>query len=167
MPSRLLNMAGPGSPDVVLHAALPADEETPAVPRPGSFPSSLDARYYDSENDVVDGLRRTLAKARMGLRLYVAGPETFLWMVTNLAYGFGVAREQVRRELIGSAARRVYCVHCRTIFDGARTSLEACPGCGRTLLVRDHFSRALGAYMGVQADAEEPGALPGEVEAFA
>jgi len=41
-----------------------------------------------------------------------------------------------------------------------------CAGCGRHLLVRDHFSRRLAAYMGVMADAEAPGELPPIQEVF-
>jgi dimethylamine monooxygenase subunit C len=36
----------------------------------------------------------------------------------------------------------------------------SCAGCARWLLVRDHYSRRLAAYMGVMVDAEAPGALP-------
>jgi dimethylamine monooxygenase subunit C len=34
------------------------------------------------------------------------------------------------------------------------------------LLVRDHFSRRLGAFMGVKVDAEEPGLHPETVELY-
>ena len=39
----------------------------------------------------------------------------------------------------------------------------ACGGCRRSLFVRDHFSRHLGAYMGFQIDAEAPGQVPDAV----
>ena len=39
-----------------------------------------------------------------------------------------------------------------------------CPGCGRALFVRDHFSRRLGAFQGVCIDAETPGEVPEPVE---
>jgi dimethylamine monooxygenase subunit C len=38
--------------------------------------------------------------------------------------------------------------------------------CSRWLLVRDHYSRRLAAYMGVMVDAEVPGVLPPLVEVF-
>ncbi len=61
---------------------------------------------------------------------------------------------------MGSLARRVYCVHCRTATEDVRTNIVRCTGCERWLLVRDHYSRRLAAYMGVMADAEAPGELP-------
>ena len=36
----------------------------------------------------------------------------------------------------------------------------ACSHCGVKLTVRDHYSRRLGAFMGVCVDAEAPGVLP-------
>ena len=51
-------------------------------------------------------------------------------------------------------------VHCRTITRGVHTNIVSCSGCGRSLFVRDHFSRRLGAYMGFQIDAEVPGEVP-------
>ena len=42
----------------------------------------------------------------------------------------------------------------------AHHNIVTCTGCQRQLFVRDHFSRRLGAYMGLMVDAEEPGILP-------
>jgi ribosome maturation factor RimP len=39
-----------------------------------------------------------------------------------------------------------------------------CAGCKRPLLVRDHFSRFLGAYVGVQINAEDPTEEPATKE---
>jgi hypothetical protein len=47
-----------------------------------------------------------------------------------------------------------------------RTNIVRCVGCERWLLVRDHYSRRLAAYMGVMADAEVPGELPPLAEVF-
>jgi hypothetical protein len=47
-----------------------------------------------------------------------------------------------------------------------RTNIHPCPGCGRRLFVRDHFSRHLAAYMGIQVDAETPGVIPPVEETY-
>ncbi|HQU42797.1 MAG TPA: dimethylamine monooxygenase subunit DmmA family protein [Pirellulales bacterium] len=73
----------------------------------------------------------------------------------------------MQREHCGSAARRVYRIHCKTSHENVKTNLVPCTGCGRQLLVRDHYSRRLAAYMGVMADAESPGKLPPVQERFA
>jgi hypothetical protein len=42
---------------------------------------------------------------------------------------------------------------------GRATNIVQCVGCERWLLVRDHYSRRLAAYMGVMVDAEVPGRI--------
>jgi len=66
----------------------------------------------------------------------------------------------------GTLARRVYCIHCRATTENVRTNIVRCVECERWLLVRDHYSRRLAAYMGVMVDAEAPGELPPLKEVF-
>ena len=96
----------------------------------------------------------------MDTAFYVAGPEAFLWRVTGLLRGAGIEQRRIQQEVAGSLARRVYCVHCRTMNENVTTTIYQCDGCGTMLTVRDHFSRPLGAYMGVIVDAETPGDVP-------
>jgi hypothetical protein len=102
----------------------------------------------------------------MGTRLYVAGSESFLGSAVQVAMKYNLNRYEVQCEHCGSAARRVYCIHCKTSNENVRTNIVKCAGCGRHLLVRDHYSRRLAAYMGVMADAEAPGELPPIEEVF-
>ena len=101
-----------------------------------------------------------LGRAGMDTAFYVAGPEAFLWRVTGLLRDAGIDGRRIQQELAGSLARRVYCVHCRTMNENVTTTIHPCDGCGIQLTVRDHFSRPLGAYMGVIVDAETPGDVP-------
>ena len=121
---------------------------------------SSDYRSFDTIATLLDGLRADLAGARMGLRLYLAGSEHFLWSATRIAADFGLCADEIRREHFGSSARSVYCVHCKTITPKVSTNIVTCPGCARSLLVRDHYSARLAAYMGFQVDAEVPGTPP-------
>jgi predicted RNA-binding Zn-ribbon protein involved in translation (DUF1610 family) len=102
----------------------------------------------------------------MGTRLYVAGSESFIGSVGQIAAKYDLAGDEVQREQSGSPARRVYCIHCKASQENVTTNVIRCPGCGRHLLVRDHYSRRLAAYMGVMADAEAPGVLPPIEERF-
>jgi hypothetical protein len=104
--------------------------------------------------------RAALEGSSMGTRVYVAGPESFIGRVMQLAAAFNLNQDEIRAEHIGSSARRVHCVHCRASTEEVRTNIVRCAGCSRWLLVRDHYSRRLAAYMGVVADAEVPGELP-------
>ena len=107
-----------------------------------------------------------LSRADMGTRLYIAGTEGFIGQVMQVALSHGIDHGSVRCEHRGSAARRVQCVHCKGITENVTASPFACTHCGLSLLVRDHYSRRIGAFQGVNIDAEEPGTAPQPEELF-
>jgi ferredoxin-NADP reductase len=115
--------------------------------------------YADSAALLAD-FRDLLEGSLMGMRLYVAGPEAFMGLVMGLAAKFNLNRDEIRAEECGSRARRVHCIHCRASTEDVVTNIVACSGCGRWLIVRDHYSRRYAAYMGVMVDAEVPGEIP-------
>jgi hypothetical protein len=115
---------------------------------------------------LLEEFRLVLAESLMGTRLYVAGPESFIGLAMKIALEFDLNKDEIRAEEVGTLARRVYCVHCRATTESVRTNIVSCTGCARWLLVRDHYSRRLAAYMGVMVDAEAPGELPPIKEAY-
>ena len=115
---------------------------------------------------LLEQFRTTLGQSLMGTRLYVAGPESFIGLVMKIALEFNLNKDEIRAEECGTLARRVYCIHCRATTENVRTNIVRCVACQRWLLVRDHYSRRLAAYMGVMADAEAPGELPPVKEVF-
>jgi hypothetical protein len=115
---------------------------------------------FDASAALLERASAILERSVMGTRLYIAGPESFIGRALQLAHTFNLNRDEIRAEHIGSAARRVHCVHCRASMEHVRTNIVRCVGCSRWLLVRDHYSRRLAAYMGVIVDAEVPGELP-------
>jgi hypothetical protein len=115
---------------------------------------------------LLDAFRLVLGESLMGTRLYVAGPESFIGLVMKIALEFDLNKDEIRAEEVGTLARRVYCIHCRTTTENVRTNVVSCTGCARRLLVRDHYSRRLAAYMGVMVDAEAPGELPQVMETY-
>lgn len=108
----------------------------------------------------VARLRAALAEARMGTQVHAAGTEDCIGQVVQAALEAGMELAAIQAEHRGSLARRVQCVHCKVITDGVTTQPVPCSGCGLSLLVRDHFSRRIGAFQGVCIDAEEPGTAP-------
>ncbi|MEP9368152.1 dimethylamine monooxygenase subunit DmmA family protein [Xanthobacter sp. VNH20] len=124
-------------------------------------------RPFRSNGHLFSALEERLARETMGLRLYGAGSEPFLWDVFRIAEAAGMSRQEVRLAHAGTKARRVFCVHCRTYGEGVTTSIFTCAGCGASLFVRDHFSRRHAAFMGVQVDAEVPGDVPDAEELYA
>jgi hypothetical protein len=115
---------------------------------------------------LLDAFRLVLGESLMGTRLYVAGPESFIGLAMKIALQFDLNKDEIRAEEVGTPARRVYCIHCRATTENVRTNVVSCTGCARWLLVRDHYSRRLAAYMGVMVDAEAPGELPQVKEVY-
>jgi hypothetical protein len=125
-----------------------------------------DVQIFSATAALLDRFRAILGNSLMGTRLYVAGPESFIGLAMKIALEFNLNKDEIRAEECGTLARRVYCIHCRATTGDVRTNIVTCVGCGRWLLVRDHYSRRLAAYMGVMADAEAPGELPEIKEVF-
>ena len=125
-----------------------------------------EVRAFDAAPALLERFRATLSESLMGTRLYVAGPESFMGLVMKIALEFDLNKDEIRAEECGSLARRIYCIHCRATTEEVRTNIVRCVGCSRWLLVRDHYSRRLAAYMGVMVDAEAPGELPPLKEVF-
>jgi hypothetical protein len=102
----------------------------------------------------------------MGTRLYVAGTEGFIGQALQVAMELGVDPASVLTEHCGSLARRVQCVHCKGITENVTANPVSCSRCGLALFVRDHYSRRIGAFQGVNIDAEAPGTAPAPEEKF-
>jgi NAD(P)H-flavin reductase len=125
-----------------------------------------DVQAFASTPALLGQFRAILGQSLMGTRLYVAGPESFIGLVMKIALEFNLNKDEIRAEECGTLARRVYCIHCRATTENVRTNIVRCVECDRWLLVRDHYSRRLAAYMGVMVDAEAPGELPPLKEVF-
>jgi dimethylamine monooxygenase subunit C len=158
---KLFQLKHPKQTISVLYANNPSSKVDYAKTLKKVVPEGL--QLLNTEQDALDALNNILPSMRMGLRIYVAGSEGFIWSVSECAKAYGIEDSDIMKELTGTLARTVYCVHCKVITHDITTNVGECCGCGRMLFVRDHFSRRLGAYMGLMVDAESPGILP-EIE---
>jgi hypothetical protein len=150
-------------PDEVIEADLALSNiESWVVARsaPGIAANLSGSRAFRSVADLLSHLSFHLAREPVGLRLYAAGTEAFLWDVANTARAAGLGGEEVFLAQAGSLRRRVYCTHCKSINEDVVMNIAICRACGARLFVRDHFSRRLAAFMGVMVDAEVPGEIP-------
>lgn len=109
---------------------------------------------------LIARLDNFLSISKMGTRIYAAGREPLIGSVVKTALTHGVSHNSVITEHRGSHKRRVQCVHCKGCTENVTTNPVKCAHCGLTLLVRDHYSRRIGAFQGVCADAEAPGEVP-------
>ena len=99
---------------------------------------------------------RVLADAHMGTQFYLAGTEGLIGQAERDIMATGVPYRDIQKEHRGSTVRRVQCVHCKGITENVAMDPFKCSHCGLNLFVRDHYSRRLAAFQGVNIDAETP-----------
>lgn len=111
-------------------------------------------------------LQRVLSGAHMGTQFYLAGTEGLMGQAEREIMAFGFPFAAIQKEHRGSTVRRVQCVHCKGITENVATDPFKCSHCGLNLFVRDHYSRRIAAFQGVNIDAEDPGQVPEPVVRF-
>ena len=126
------------------------------------------AQFYSAPSipTLLPRLQRVLADAHMGTQFYLAGTEGLMGQAEREILGTGFPFGAVQKEHRGSTVRRVQCVHCKGITENVATDPFKCSHCGLSLFVRDHYSRRLAAFQGVNIDAEDPGKVPESVVRF-
>jgi hypothetical protein len=111
-------------------------------------------------------LVRVLSDAHMGTQFYLAGTESLIGQAEREIMNTGFPYASIQKEQRGSTLRRVQCVHCKGITENVATDPFKCSHCGLNLFVRDHYSRRMAAFQGVNIDAEDPGLVPESVVRF-
>ena len=111
-------------------------------------------------------LARVLLDAHMGTQFYLAGTDGLIGQAEREFMNTGFPHTAIQKEHRGSTVRRVQCVHCKGITENVRTDPFPCSHCRLNLFVRDHYSRRIAAFQGVNIDAEDPGLVPVAVERF-
>lgn len=111
-------------------------------------------------------LARVLSDAHMGGQFYLAGTEGLCGQAEREIMQTGFPFAAIQKEHRGSTLRRVQCVHCKGITENVATDPFRCSHCGLSLFVRDHYSRRMAAFQGVNIDAEDPGQVPASVVRF-
>lgn len=126
------------------------------------------AQFYAAPSipTLLPRLQRVLADAHMGTQFYLAGTEGLIGQAEREIMNTGFPFADVQKEHCGSTVRRVQCVHCKGITENVAIDPFKCSHCGLSLFVRDHYSRRLAAFQGVNIDAEDPGLVPAAVVRF-
>ncbi len=152
--------------------ALTATARVVFIPRGTGHAGALQARrpaqlhVSPSFAAALPRLRKLLADAHMGTQIYAAGTEGLIGQTLREAMAAGLPHSALQAEHRGSLARRVQCVHCKGITEDVVTDPFACTHCGLNLFVRDHYSRRIAAFQGVNIDAEDPGRVPAAAVRF-
>lgn len=111
-------------------------------------------------------LAQILTNAHMGTQFYLAGTEGLMGQAERDIMATGFPYRDIQKEHRGSTLRRVQCVHCKGITENVALDPFQCSHCGLHLFVRDHYSRRIAAFQGVNIDAEDPGEVPASVVRF-
>lgn len=122
--------------------------------------------HVPSIDEAITKLGEWLSDAKMGSQLYLAGTEALIGKAVAKGEECGLDHTAVQCEHRGSLARRVQCVHCKTMIENVTTQPTKCPSCELLLLVRDHYSRRLAAFQGVCINAEDPSEMVEIKEVF-
>lgn len=124
------------------------------------------AQKAASVSTLLFRLARVLQDVQMGTQIYLTGTEGLMGQAERDIMALGFPHNDIQKEHRGSTVRRVQCVHCKGITENVRTDPFECSHCGLHLFVRDHYSRRLAAFQGVNIDAEDKGQIPPAVERF-
>ncbi len=111
-------------------------------------------------------MQKVIAEAHMGTQFYLTGTEGLIGQAERAIMLTGLPLGAIQKEHRGSTVRRVQCVHCKGITENVATDPFQCGHCGLNLFVRDHYSRRIAAFQGVNIDAEDPGLVPPAVARF-
>ena len=117
---------------------------------PHKLPTFPDAAALLREGATAHGNALAWAPA-----IYIGGSARFIGDAASLASVYGVSFASLRTERRGDAAKSVQCVHCKAVQSEVLTPTVKCTRCGLKLLVRDHYSHRLKAYMGVACETEQ------------
>lgn len=101
-------------------------------------------------------LHQVLVSATVGSHLYIMGDEAFIWRIHGEARSAGLENDEIDLTRTVAGPRLVYCVHCGQTQAAGPAPLLTCIGCTVGLEVREHFSRRLGAYLGVCTNPDQP-----------
>lgn len=126
------------------------------------------ARFHVSPTvqALLPRLARSFQRMHMGTQVYLAGSETLIGLAMQSGMQAGLDYQAMQTEHRGTLARRMQCVHCKGITENVTTQPATCAHCGLLLLVRDHYSRRVAAFQGVNINAEDPNDVPPIEEAF-
>lgn len=106
--------------------------------------------------DFTRHLQQALAGATVGCRLYLLGDEAFVWRIHGEARAAGLEDDEISMTCTLPGLRQVYCAHCGLTQAAGPAAVLSCIGCHVGLEVRTHFSRRLGAYLGVCINPDQP-----------
>lgn len=131
---------------------------TETLPREGTGGRTRqDLRFESADPETLLRLRSVLARARVGVRLVLAGPPADIHAAAAAAADCGLVEEEISLLSDGAGPLVVFCGHCHaaTQTPEAVGAEVDCHGCAARLAISSHFSRRIGGYLGFAARAEE------------
>lgn len=110
-----------------------------------------DSRFVTTAASIVNS-------CRVGDSVALVGPQADVYVLRALLLEAGFLDAEIVVHATSRADIRVQCAHCKAITRDAIAPGDEthCATCGYGLLVHQHFSARLGAFLGFRVDAEQP-----------
>ncbi|NDK90576.1 DUF3445 domain-containing protein [Gordonia desulfuricans] len=107
-----------------------------------------------TEPDDLGALRQSLAEARTGTRILVAGGQYDVMTALAIARAAGAIAAELAAFVTHTRDLPLYCAHCAGTnrVAGAPGEVVVCPGCGVAVEIHAHHSAALGSFLGSAAE---------------
>lgn len=138
-------------------AARPVLDGWVAALSTGAYAADVRVLHADGTAAAGEALTEALGRARVGVRVRLAGPVSACLALRGAAVTAGLEDDELHVQPTGADALEVLCTHCRevTATDAGIGDVVPCAGCGRSLVVYHHVSRRSGRFLGYMVDAEE------------
>lgn len=93
----------------------------------------------------------------IGVQLYLFAEQALIWELHASALDHGISTQEIAlATVLQRQQQSIYCVHCSTLQVHPVLDTVTCKHCRVELEVRAHFSRRMGAYLGVCRNGNQP-----------
>jgi hypothetical protein len=123
----------------------------------GAYAADVIVLHADDAAAAGEALGEALGRARVGVRVRLAGPVSACLALRGTAVSAGLDDDELHVQPTEADGLDVFCTHCRHVTSAAAAigDVVACAGCHRDLVVYHHVSRRSGHVLGYMVDAEE------------
>ncbi|WP_134704565.1 dimethylamine monooxygenase subunit DmmA family protein [Ammoniphilus sp. YIM 78166] len=97
-----------------------------------------------SMSDVSNILKQQL----IGTHLFICGTWPFIQEIKEKAYLAGFSEDELHYEVMGPRKEKAFCVKCYSYNPRQQEDKISCRNCQTSLLISNHYSRRLDAYLG-------------------
>lgn len=107
----------------------------------------MDTHLFIKGSSISD-VSNILTQQLIGTHLVICGKWPFIQEIKEKAYLAGFSEDELHSELMGSRTEKAFCVKCYSYNPKQLEDKISCKHCQTSLLISNHYSRRLDAYLG-------------------